>query len=76
MLESMPPISGGERRVVAQWPTGLYQILGITNEQPPTVIPVFESQIPLSLVQCTARYYLYRPIGKVEGLKDFNKEQQ
>lgn len=68
------------KRIVLQRPDGIFQILGVANEQPDDLLPLTcddGTQGPINLVASKRTFYLYRMVqSPSETMKTFHERQQ
>lgn len=76
-----PAITPLSKRVVLKHPSGLYQILGATAEQPDAFVgpdanvTIAGELVSLNLVAARPRYYLYTVVQAPAVLHDFHAQQ-
>lgn len=79
MIDPLPGPAPHEKRIVLRHPSGLYQILGASVEQPAAFLELHRAtvdgqSVPINLVASKPRYYLFTVVQKPEGLGTFHQQ--
>lgn len=78
---ALPALTPLTKRIVLKHPSGLWQILGASVEQPEAFLALHRADVdgqdlPINLIAARPRYYLFTVVQKPAGLGTFHEDQR